>query len=145
MLLAQIFSALTVSLCLLIDNIMIGRFLGERALTAYGLANPLLLIIGAVGSMLCAGAQVACSKSLGRGDQEETNVGYSSTVAAAAVFSPLIGHSNTIVANWLSGSFCVFRENASRDTSGIFSSTRIRNEMIVAYDPVQVRRMGFRA
>ena len=33
-----------------------------RVLTAYGLANPLLLIIGAVGSMLCAGAQVACSK-----------------------------------------------------------------------------------
>ena len=87
MLTAQILSALTVSLCLLIDNIMIGRFLGERALTAYGLANPLLLIIGAVGSMLCAGAQVACSKSLGRGDQEETNVGYSSTVAAAGIFS----------------------------------------------------------
>ena len=82
MLTAQILSALTVSLCLLIDNIMIGRYLGERALTAYGLANPLLLIIGAVGSMLCAGAQVACSKSLGRGDQEETNEGYSSTVAA---------------------------------------------------------------
>ena len=87
MLTAQILSALTVSLCLLIDNIMIGRYLGERALTAYGLANPMLLVIGAVGSMLCAGAQVACSKSLGRGDQEETNVGYSSTVAAAAVFS----------------------------------------------------------
>ena len=50
---AQILSALTVSLCLLIDNIMIGRFLGDRALTAYGLANPVLLVIGAVGTMLC--------------------------------------------------------------------------------------------
>ncbi|MDO4865206.1 MAG: MATE family efflux transporter [Clostridia bacterium] len=87
MLTAQILSALTVSLCLLIDNIMIGRFLGERALTAYGLANPVLLIIGAVGSMLCAGVQVACGKSLGRGDREETNAGYSSAVAVAAVFS----------------------------------------------------------
>ena len=87
MLTAQILSALTVSLCLLIDNIMIGRFLGERALTAYGLANPMLLVIGAVGSMLCAGAQVACSKSLGRGDREETDVGFSSTVAAGLLFS----------------------------------------------------------
>ena len=34
MLIAQILSALTVSLCLLIDNIMIGRFLGEEALAA---------------------------------------------------------------------------------------------------------------
>ena len=87
MLAAQILSALTVSLCLLIDNLMIGRYLGERALTAYGLANPVLLVIGAVGSMLCAGAQVACGKSLGRGDREETDVGYSSAIAVAGVFS----------------------------------------------------------
>ena len=87
MLAAQILSALTVSLCLLIDNLMIGRFLGEGALTAYGLAGPVLLVIGAVGSMLCAGAQVACSKSLGRGDRAETNIGYSSAVALAAAFS----------------------------------------------------------
>ena len=73
MLTAQILSALTVSLCLLIDSIMIGRFLGDGALTAYGLANPVLLVIGAMGTMLCAGAQVACSNSLGRGDQAETN------------------------------------------------------------------------
>ena len=87
MLSAQILSALTVSLCLLIDNIMIGRFLGERALTAYGLSSPVLMVIGAVGSMLCAGAQVACGKSLGRGDQRETNAGYSSAVAVAGLFS----------------------------------------------------------
>ena len=34
MLAAQIMSALTVSLCLLIDNIMIGQFLGESGLAA---------------------------------------------------------------------------------------------------------------
>ena len=49
MLSAQILSALTVSLCLLIDSIMISRFLGEKAIAAYGLANPLLLSIGAIG------------------------------------------------------------------------------------------------
>ena len=87
MLTAQILSALTVSLCLLIDNIMIGRFLGERALTAYGLGSPVLLVIGAVGSMLCSGVQVACSKSLGRGDQNETDIGYSSAIAGGGLFS----------------------------------------------------------
>ena len=87
MLAAQILSALTVTLCLLIDNIMIGRFLGDQALAAYGFASPLLLVIGAVGSMLSAGVQVACGKSLGKGDQEETNVGYASAIAVAAVFS----------------------------------------------------------
>lgn len=80
MLAAQTLSALTVSLCLLIDSIMIARFLGEQAIAAYGLANPVLLVIGAIGSLLTAGVQVACSKSLGSGDMEETNRGYSSAV-----------------------------------------------------------------
>ena len=55
MLSAQIFSALTISLCLLIDNIIIGRFLGQEAVAAYGFASPLLLAIGAIGSMLPPG------------------------------------------------------------------------------------------
>ena len=56
MLAAQVFSALTVSLCLLIDNVMISRFLGETGMAAYSLANPVLLAIGAIGSLLAAGA-----------------------------------------------------------------------------------------
>ena len=87
MLSAQVFSALTVSLCLLIDSIMISRFLGEEALASYSLANPLLLSIGAIGTLLAAGVQVVCSKALGRGSQEEANIGYASSVAATAVIS----------------------------------------------------------
>ena len=87
MLSAQIFSALTVSLCLLIDSIMISRFLGENAIAAYTLSNPVLLAIGAVGTLLAAGIQVVCSRALGRGSQDEANSGFSSAVAAAAVIS----------------------------------------------------------
>ena len=90
MLTAQIFSALTVSLCLMIDSIMIGRFLGVGAIAAYQYANPLLLILGAFSTMLSAGVQVACSRSLGRGSKEETDKGYSSALfvglATAVVF-----------------------------------------------------------
>ena len=87
MFIAQTLSALSVSLCLLIDNVMIGRFLGVDALAAYGLANPILLVIGALGSMLGAGVQVVCSRSLGRGSREETDQGYSSAIFTAAVLS----------------------------------------------------------
>ena len=90
MLVAQIFSALTVSLCLMIDSIMIGRYLGVGAIAAYQFANPLLLILGAFSTMLSAGVQVACSRSLGRGSKEETDKGYSSALfvglATAVVF-----------------------------------------------------------
>ena len=87
MLIAQTLSTLTVSLCLLIDNIVIGRFLGVKALAAYGMANPVLLILAAVASMLSAGVQVSCSKSLGRGLQEECNEAYSSSIGITALIS----------------------------------------------------------
>ena len=80
MLTAQIFSALTVTLCLLIDSIMVGRFLGVEALSAYQLANPVLLVVAAVASMLSSGIQLACGRSLGKGSREETDAGYSSAV-----------------------------------------------------------------
>ncbi|MBQ9409516.1 MAG: ATP-binding protein [Clostridia bacterium] len=87
MLLAQTFSALTVSLCLMIDSIMIGRFLGKPALASYGLANPVLLISGAIGSLLAAGIQVCCGRSIGLGSKEETDRAYSSAAALAAGIS----------------------------------------------------------
>ncbi len=87
MLTAQIFSALTVSLCLMIDNVIVGRYLGVTAIAAYGLANPVLLAGGAIAGLMSSGIQVACGKSLGRGDQKETNAAYSSAIAAALVIS----------------------------------------------------------
>ena len=90
MLAAQTLSALTVSLCLLIDNVMISRFLGVQATAAYGLANPILLVIGAIGSMLAAGVQVVCSKSLGSGSKEETDRGYSSAIGLMLGISLLL-------------------------------------------------------
>ena len=89
MLTAQAFSALTVSLCLLIDSVMISRFLGENAIAAYGLSNPLLLAIGAIGTLMAAGIQVVCGKALGRGSREEANAVYSSSIAVATVVSLL--------------------------------------------------------
>ncbi len=87
MLAAQALAALTVSVCLLIDNIMINRFLGINAVAAYELSNPLLLSIGAVSGMLSAGIQVACSKSLGSGSNEETDRGYSTAIVIAVAVS----------------------------------------------------------
>ena len=90
MAIAQIVSAMTVILCLLIDSIMIGRFLGVDSMAAYGLSNPLLLSFAAIGSMVSAGVQVMCSKSLGSGDQKANNTYYSVTVVicvAVALFA----------------------------------------------------------
>ena len=73
MLVTQILSAMTVLICMMIDNIMIGRFLGVDSVSAYGLASPVLLIFAAFGSMLTAGIQVMCGKTMGAGDMDGTN------------------------------------------------------------------------
>ena len=87
MLVTQILSAMTVMLCMLVDSIMIGRFLGVDSMTAYGLATPVLLVFAAFGSMLSAGVQVMCGKTMGTGDREATNGCFTVAVALAAAVS----------------------------------------------------------
>lgn len=89
MLVAQILSAMTVMLCMLVDSMMIGRFLGVESVTAYGLASPVLLIFAAFGSMLSAGIQVICGKTMGSGDREATNACYSASVVLAVLISAI--------------------------------------------------------
>lgn len=79
----QIISAMTTTLCLLIDSIVIGRLVGVDAMSAYGIASPLLIIFSALGTMLVSGVQVQLGKTLGRGDLDGANACYS----AAAVLS----------------------------------------------------------
>ena len=90
MLLTQVLSAMTVMICMLVDSIIIGRFLGVDAMTAYGLANPVLLIFAAVGSMMSAGIQVVCGKFMGSGDRDGTNRCFSTSIFLVAAIS-LVG------------------------------------------------------
>ena len=83
MLVTQILSSMTVLICMMIDNIMIGRFLGVDSVSAYGLASPVLMIFAAFGSMLTAGIQVMCGKTMGSGDMDGTNACYSAAVSLA--------------------------------------------------------------
>ena len=87
LLISQIVSAMAVTLCLLVDSIMIGRFLGVDSMAAYGLANPVLLIFAAFGSMLSSGIQVVCSKAMGNGNNNLLNGFFTMAVTIAAVFS----------------------------------------------------------
>lgn len=90
MLLTQIVSAMTVTLCMLIDSMMIGRYLGVDSMTAYGLASPVLLVFAAFGCLVSAGVQVMCGRTMGSGDKQGTNACFTVSVIMAAVIS-LVG------------------------------------------------------
>jgi putative MATE family efflux protein len=87
MLVTQIVSTMTVTLCMLIDSIMIGRFLGVDSMSAYGFATPLLLVFAALGSMISAGVQIVCGKTIGNGDREGTDACYTAAMFLSAVIS----------------------------------------------------------
>lgn len=76
----QIISALTATLCLLIDSIVIGRLVGVDAMSAYGVASPLLIIFAALGTMMVNGVQVQLGKAMGRGDTNGANACYSTSI-----------------------------------------------------------------
>jgi len=79
----QILSAVSITLCLLIDSIVIGRLLGVESMSAYGLASPLLIVLTSLGTMCAVGVQVVCGRSIGTGDREGSDVCYSTSVAMA--------------------------------------------------------------
>ncbi len=87
MLVTQIVSTMTVTLCMLIDSIMIGRFLGVDSMSAYGFATPLLLVFAALGSMISAGVQIVCGKTIGSGDREGTDACYTTAMFLSVAIS----------------------------------------------------------
>ena len=86
---AQIASVLAVTVCMVIDSIIIGRFLGVNEMAAYGLANPVLLVFTALSCLLSNGVQVAGGKVIGAGDRDGTNRCYSVGVALSLAISAI--------------------------------------------------------
>ena len=86
---SQIASSVTVTVCLLVDSIVIGRLLGVDAMSAYGLANPVIIIFNALGTMTAVGVQVLVGKAMGRGDREGCKVCFSSSVALSVAVAAI--------------------------------------------------------
>ncbi|MBQ6928052.1 MAG: ATP-binding protein [Oscillospiraceae bacterium] len=87
MMVTQIVSSMTVMLCMLIDSIMIGRFLGVDAMAAYGFSQPVLLAFAAPGAMISAGIQVVCGRTMGSGDREGTDTCFTVSAALTALIA----------------------------------------------------------
>ncbi len=54
----QIVTMLIAVISMLIDGVMTGVFLGDNCLAAYGLTNPVNMLLVALGGLLASGAQV---------------------------------------------------------------------------------------
>lgn len=76
---------------MLIDGVIIGKFLGTDCMAAYGLVTPLFSIMTAISGVLAAGSQIYCAKYLGAGRTERARQVFSACmvitviIAAAAI------------------------------------------------------------
>ncbi|MDO5852067.1 MAG: MATE family efflux transporter, partial [Methanobacteriaceae archaeon] len=68
-----IIQAILMNISIIIIGILIGRFVGEVSLMAYGLSIPVETIIVAVSSCLSNGSMTLSSKYLGRNDKNKSN------------------------------------------------------------------------
>ncbi|MCR5691974.1 MAG: ATP-binding protein [Eubacterium sp.] len=118
MLLAQVVSAMAVMLTMLVDSIMIGQFLGARAIAAYGFANPLILLVSAVANTLSNGTQVVCSNALGSGKNKVANAYFS----VATVLSVTAGFFFVLLVVFFRGPLASFLGAAGDDT--VFQGTK---------------------
>ena len=64
---SMIAAAMAAMLGMLIDGVIIGRFLGNDCMAAYGLILPVLNMATAIAGVLALGAQVVCAQRLGMG------------------------------------------------------------------------------
>lgn len=67
----SILSSLTATAGMLIDNILVGRYLGSDALGAMGIVGPVSLVFSAIGNICSGGGGARSAQALGRGDRNQ--------------------------------------------------------------------------
>lgn len=86
----QIAMHIAASIAMIIDNIIVGKFLGVRAIGAYGAAAPLLLVIMSLNQVLSTGGQIKCGEALGKGNKSGADAVVSLVLFIGVSFAALI-------------------------------------------------------
>lgn len=73
------------------DGIFVGRFIGQQGLAAVNLVMPLVMICFAIADMIAVGSSVQISVLLGRKEQKQASLTFSSCVKMIIGFSCLAG------------------------------------------------------
>ncbi len=67
----SVLSSLTATAGMLIDNIIVGRYLGSDALGAMGIVGPVGLVFSAIGNICSGGGGARAAQALGRGERDK--------------------------------------------------------------------------
>lgn len=82
-----ILAAIATMVGIVIDGIVIGRFLGPDSMAAYGLVTPVINLATAFSGILATGAQVICAQHLGAGNVQKARRTFSMCMLITAIIS----------------------------------------------------------
>ena len=83
-------AAIATMLGIVIDGIIIGRFLGSDSMAAYGLVTPIINLATAFSGILATGAQIICAERLGAGNKEKARRAFSMCMVITVIISLLM-------------------------------------------------------
>ncbi len=85
-----ILAAIATMLGIVIDGIVIGRFLGSDSMAAYGLVTPVINLSTAFSGILATGAQIICAQHLGAGSKSRARRAFSMCMVITVIVSVLM-------------------------------------------------------
>ena len=88
--LTMLISELAVSVCAIVDAILVGRFLGATALAANGLASPFFSVVAVVSGLFAVGCLNLCTNAVGMGDMKRLSGVFSLTLTLGAAVALLL-------------------------------------------------------
>lgn len=86
----QIVVSVTSSIALIVDSIVISRFMGMTSVAAVGLVTPLMMFILAFSGVLSSGGQLGVGKKLGRGNIAGASASLSLNLALTIISSVVV-------------------------------------------------------
>lgn len=87
---SMIAAAMAAMLGMLIDGVIIGRFLGDDCMAGYGLIMPVLNLATAIAGVLALGAQVVCAQRLGMGSVRGARKAFSMLMLITVIISAVM-------------------------------------------------------
>ena len=83
-------AAVAAMLGIVIDGVVIGKFLGADSMAAYGLVTPVVNMATIFSGILATGAQVICAQRLGAGDKQGARKAFSMCMVVTVIISALL-------------------------------------------------------
>lgn len=87
---SMVITLLATTLGIIVDGIVIGKFLGVESVAAYGIAGPVILVLLAISGIFTSGTQNMCAGEMGRGNVKNANDIYSVACIITVSFCVLL-------------------------------------------------------